>query len=177
MQNALWLLYAGYLSDFALARLSVPQGQGPGLFFTIYGFWSWLTGTHPADPLLILSTALGTAVALAVWHRRMLTRRQAILNDSPAAWVYIAAVPLLSPMSEVHHLTSLLPAAAYSVAACAGYVEKAGLVLSAVLLWLGWLDPTGPWYFLAVLALISSAAVVLSRVSDQAAPAELLSPA
>ena len=47
----------------------------------------------------------------------------------------------------------------------------------AVLLWLGWLDPTGPWYFLAVLALISSDAAALSRGSDQAAPAEPLSPA
>ena len=74
------------------------------------------------------------------------------------AWVYLAATPLLTPISEVHHLTAALPLA--SITGLAG-------VPFAVFLWIGRFDMRGPWYFLAVVSLVVAGAVILRRQARQ----------
>ena len=75
------------------------------------------------------------------------------------AWVYLAATPLLAPMSEVHHLTAAIPLAPLT--------GTAGLPF-AVLLWIGRLDRRGPWYFLAVVSLVIAGALVIRRRNQEA---------
>ena len=76
-----------------------------------------------------------------------------------AAWVYLAATPLLAPMSEVHHLTAALPLAPLT--------GTAGVPF-ALFLWIGRVDRRGPWYFLAVVSLVIAGALVIGRRSKEA---------
>jgi len=72
--------------------------------------------------------------------------------------VYLAATPLLTPISEVHHLTAGLPLASIT--------GLAGLPF-ALLLWIGRFDRRGPWYFLAVLSLVIAGAILVRRQGRQ----------
>jgi hypothetical protein len=154
VQNRLWPMYSGYLQEFIFARVSSPDLHARAIFFTFHGFWGWLKGS-PAGGAVILSASLLVIIALVVWHHR--SRRPC------ASSVYAAGIPLLSPMSEVHHLTFLIPAALVSAAALRDHVVLAGTALFVVLIWLGRFQRTGPWYFVAVLCVIASACAALQR--------------
>jgi hypothetical protein len=102
-------------------------------------------------------------LALLQWHAGV---RQRSGVRRPAAWVYAAATPLLSPMSEVHHLTMLIPAAVMSAVSVQRRESQLVAIASAafvLLVWIGRFDRSGPWYFLSVLVLILSAAGVGRR--------------
>src|SRR5262249_4989058 len=92
------------------------------LDFSVAGTLSWLTGT-PLTPVL---RASATAVVIG-WIMPVDARRLRALNatgspvgevrpaspaDAGAFALYLLAIPLLSPQSEIHHLAFMLPAAA-----------------------------------------------------------------
>lgn len=172
VQDRLWPLYGSYVRDFIL-RASSADPQARPIFFRLYGFWGWLTGAAPGR-VAIVSASVAVASALALWHWRI-QRRPAPAASDPEwlprsrsdAWVYAAATPLLSPMSEVHHLTFLIPAALVATAAILkrvfGPVVVAGTALFVVLIWIARFQRTGPWYFFAILSLIATACVALQR--------------
>jgi hypothetical protein len=152
----LWTLYGTYLREFIFARTSSGAPHQDEIFFSGYGFIGWLTGSPPGRAAVI-AAAVAVVVIVVAWHWR-LRAPSAELRGSPA-WVYLAATPLLSPMSEVHHLTAALPLAAVT--------GLAGLPF-AVLIWIGRFDRRGPWYFLAVVSLLVAGCMVIRRRSQDA---------
>jgi hypothetical protein len=173
VQDRLWPLYGGYVRAFILARAASADAHEQAIFFTPYGFWAWLTGFAPGRAAVVAS-ALAVVAVLTFWH----WRRAVPALSEPAradvggskAWIYAAATPLVSPMSEVHHLTSLIPSAA--IGACALWQRRGGPLVSAlmalftVLIWIARFQRTGPWYFLSILSLIAAAGLALNRTGE-----------
>jgi alpha-1,2-mannosyltransferase len=166
--DRLWSLYDGYLREFIFARTSSVAPHTETIFFTPYGFWGWLTGSAPGR-LVIVGSSLAVVTSLVIWKLQHPARTA---HESRAdAWIFAAAIPFLSPMSEVHHLTALLPAATIDAAVVRRrprrlfWATAVGLV---VFLWVGWADRAGPWYFLSVLCLTVSAGVALQRSANPA---------
>ena len=154
VHNRLWPMYARYLQEFVLARATSAEPHGRPIFYTVQGFWGWVSGASPGA-IAILGVSLLVIAALVVWHQR--TRR----HDASA--VYAAGIPLLTPLSEIHHLTFLIPAAVVSAGALRDRAVAAGAVLFAILIWLGRFHRTGPWYFFAILCVILTACMALRR--------------
>jgi alpha-1,2-mannosyltransferase len=159
VRDRLWPMYDGYVREFILARTASIDIRAEAIFFTPYGFWEWLTGSVPGRSAILLASAL-VAGALIAWHTRV--GRQSVETSRATGWMYAAVTPLLTPMSEVHHLTMLIPAGMVS----AGRVWHSRLVAAAsaafvVLIWIARFDRPGPWYFLSVLCLVASAAIAL----------------
>jgi len=152
--DRLWTLYGTYLREFIFARTTSGAPHQDEIFFSGYGFIGWLTGSPPGRAVVI-AAAVAVVTIVVAWHWRLRTR-SAEPSASPA-WVYLAATPLLSPMSEVHHLTAALPLAAVT--------GLAGLPF-AVLVWIGRFDRRGPWYFLAVVSLIVAGCMMIRRRSQ-----------
>jgi alpha-1,2-mannosyltransferase len=152
----LWPLYDTYLREVILPRAGLADSASGDIFFSIYGFWGWVTRS-PAGQLTIVLLSAALLAGLMVWHWR-LTRRPAT-DSMPAAWLYLASMPLVSPMSEVHHLVALLPIASF-VRPWTGVV-RALFALFVVLLWIGRFDRTGPWYLFAIAALVAAGAAAL----------------
>ena len=155
----LWPLYGDYLHNFVLARTQSADPHGREIFFSVYGFIGWLTGSAPGRATVVASAlvVVGGLVAWQLAHRAGSAHRSA---QREGGWIYLAAAPLLSPMSEVHHLTAALPLASISGVA---------LLPFAVLLWIGRFDRRGPWYFLAVLTLVIAGCVTAYRRSQEEA--------
>ena len=159
VRDRLWSLYGDYLHNFILARTASSNPHGTDIFFSLYGFLGWATSSPPGRPVVVLS-ALAVLTALVLWHVAPpapgLAEARGLGGgwQKGAAWIYLAATPLLAPMSEVHHLTAALPLAPLT--------GTAG-VLFAVFLWIGRLDRRGPWYFLAVVSLVIAGAIVIGR--------------
>jgi hypothetical protein len=162
VQDRLWPLYNSYLQEFILARASSADPHARAIFFTPYGFWGWLTGSAPGRAVVLATSVIVVAV-LMLWHRsRQRDPRRPgshVAFSTRIASVYAGTVPLLSPMSEVHHLTLLIPAAAVTSIAIVertlGGALSAATFLFVVLIWIGRFDRTGPWYFLSILCLIA----------------------
>jgi alpha-1,2-mannosyltransferase len=155
-------MYGTYVREFILARAVSAAPHPQAIFFTPYGFWGWLTGSPPGRALIVASS-IGVVLALLLWHAGVRLRSGA---RRPAAWIYAAATPLLSPMSEVHHLTMLIPAAVMSAVSVQRRESQLVAIASAafvLLVWIGRFDRSGPWYFLSVLVIILSAASVGGR--------------
>ena len=149
VRGRLWPMYGDYVHNFILARTQSADPHGREIFFSVYGFIGWLTGSAPGRAIVVASALLLVGGLVALAHRSA---------QREGGWVYLAATPLLSPMSEVHHLTAALPLASIS-----GMV----LVPFAVLLWIGRFDRRGPWYFLAVLTLVIAGCVSAYRRSRE----------
>jgi hypothetical protein len=154
VQSRLWPMYSRYLQEFIFARVSSPDPETRAIFFTFHGFWAWFKGSA-AGGVATLSASLAVVAVLVFWHHR--SRRPC------ASSVYAAGIPLLSPMSEVHHLTFLIPATVINAGAWRDRVVLAGTALFAALIWFGRFQRTGPWYFLAVVCVIVTACVALQR--------------
>jgi alpha-1,2-mannosyltransferase len=155
--HRLWSLYAAYVEDFLLARIGAPALDG--IIFTPAGFWAWLTGTSAGGVAGVISAA-AVVSGLVLWHLRLPDRDTQANDSADDAAPYFAATLLLSPMSEIHHLTYLLPAA--GVVACAvpgvgNRLLKIAAVATVAFLWIARFDRHGPWYFLAI-ALLTAAA-------------------
>lgn len=169
VQDRIWPLYDSYVREFVFARTSSADPHAEAIFFTPNGFWGWLTGSAPGR-LIVIGSSLAVVTALAIWKDR---RQQRAMNDSGRdAWIFAAAMPLLSPMSEVHHLTSLIPAATVTAAHAQRRAERlfwAATILFVVFIWVGWADRTGPWYFLSVACLMASAVTAIHRSAESAA--------
>ena len=158
--DRLWPMYAGYVREFILARTTSADSQLHAIFFTPYGFWGWLTGTAPGHTLVVASSTV-VVLALVVWHGRIRAR---VRERTIPAWIYAAVAPLVSPMSEVHHLTTLIPAGmvgALSVWRRHSRAVAAGVAAFVILIWIARFDRQGPWYFLSIVALAGSAAAAL----------------
>jgi hypothetical protein len=153
--DRLWTLYDGYLHEFVLARAqSVDIGA---IFFSVRGFWVWFAGGGPT-PVFGVILSLLVVAAVVLGHFRL--KAEATRHMS---FVYLAATPLLSPMSEVHHLTALLPLAALAGSRAHNLPVLVPFAAFVVLLWIGRLDRVGPWYFFAVVALIVAGWMALQQ--------------
>lgn len=171
--DRLWVLYDSYVREFIFDRTASADPHAEAIFFTPYGLWGWLTSSAPGR-VVIIGSSLAVIAALVIWKLRAVPARAATWRRSDA-WIFAAATPLLSPMSEVHHLTSLLPAATIDAAAVRrrpGGLFWAATLMFVVFIWVGWADRTGPWYFLSVLCLILSAVTAL-RVAVESGKAPL----
>ena len=161
--HRLWSLYASYVEDFLLARIGAPVRDG--IFFTPAGCWAWLTGTSAGGVAGVISAAVVSG--LVFWQIRLPTSRDTQTNDSAdEAGPYFAATLLLSPMSEIHHLTYLLPAAGVVACAAPGAGDrelKLAAVATVACLWIARFDRHGPWYFLAIALLTAAACLTLFR--------------
>ncbi|OLC83704.1 MAG: hypothetical protein AUH72_03760 [Acidobacteria bacterium 13_1_40CM_4_65_8] len=96
-------IYEQYWRVF-LATSVAPRVQP--LDFSLAGTIAWMTGA-PLTPVLEVS---GAAVVLG-WIIAVDGRRLRVETIRPLA-LYLLAIPLVSPQSEVHHLAFMLPAAA-----------------------------------------------------------------
>jgi alpha-1,2-mannosyltransferase len=153
VRGRLWPMYGDYLHNFILARTRSADPHGREIFFSVYGFIGWLTGSAPGRAIVVAS-AVVVLGGLIAWRAHVRRSHVARRTSHVEAWVYLAATPLLSPMSEVHHLTAALPLASISGVA---------LLPFAALLWIGRFDRRGPWYFLAVLTLVIAVCVAMYR--------------
>lgn len=168
LQDRLWPLYRTYLHEFILQRTRSADPASGEIFFSVYGFWGWLTGSSPGRAAMIVLSA-AVVSALIVWHRRLIGRT--VEAPAPAAWVYLAVMPLLSPMSEVHHLTALLPVASLTTNTATHTVRPRAAVLAllalfVVLLWIGRFHRHGPWYFFAIVALVIAGGLARHRIPE-----------
>lgn len=155
VRDRLWALYGDYVQNFILARTQSADPHGREIFFSVYGFIGWSMGSPPGRTLVVVC-ALLVLIALVVWHYR--AERQQPRATPSIAWVYLAATPLLTPMSEVHHLTAALPLAS---------ITGVALVPFAVLLWIARFDRRGPWYFLAVVTIVIAGCLAIRRGARQ----------
>ena len=162
----LWPLYRGYVQEFIIPRTGAPGAPGDGdIFFHLHGFWSWITGSTPGRTGIAVGAG-ALIVALALWHGRHPARRE----STAAAWMYVAITPLLSPMSEVHHLVATMPLFAGSAVHWNQNGVFAALLLFAAFLWAGRFDRFGPWYFFALVCLIA-AGLLAQRMRHAVEPA------
>lgn len=112
--------------------------------------------------------ALAAALPLAVLALLELNglRRRSRGRDVWIFTAYLLAILLATPFSEVHHLVYLVPAAslvglfAASHPGRAGRLAAGGFVVFGVLLWGGHLDRSGPFFFLAIILLLSLVSMV-----------------
>jgi alpha-1,2-mannosyltransferase len=168
--NRLWSLYAAYVEEFLLARIGSPVVAG--VFFTPAGFWAWLTGAVPRGAVGLISAA-AVVSGLIVWQLRLQSRGDAEDGSADGAAPYFAATLLLSPMSEIHHLTYLLPAAgvvACAVPAAGDRLLKIAAVAAVAFLWIARFDRRGPWYLFAIGLLTVAACLTLTRKRGLACP-------
>ena len=124
------------------------------LDFSLAGTVSWITRA-PLTPAL---EASGAAVVLG-WIIAVDGRRLRVESLRPMA-LYLLAIPLVSPHSEVHHLAFMLPAAAIVTAALwwdwpgAGRHQQLSAVVAVALYLVATATPvlTGPLFFASLIA-------------------------
>ncbi len=102
--------YEQYVRNFLLAELHGPVHADPfGHCYTIYGTLGWLVPAWKSSTSLKIGAALLVLSPFAALELRRrassMWRRFALLE------AYLAAILLLTPLSETHHLTLLLPSA------------------------------------------------------------------
>jgi Glycosyltransferase family 87 len=102
--------YEHYARTFLLAELHGPAHSDPyGHCYTIYGTLAWLVPPWKTSLTAKVGAALLVLLPLCVLDWRGVAsstwRRFAFLET------YLAAILLLTPLSETHHLTLLLPSA------------------------------------------------------------------
>ena len=107
-------LYADYVNQFLVPRLSGSAGDTPELAFSLSSTLAQMFPRLENDLWLKGICVLGLFFPVVVVHRRI---RHDVPGASAAgtdAWLvclYLALIPLLSPMSENHHLAFVLPGA------------------------------------------------------------------
>jgi hypothetical protein len=149
--DRLWAYYDHYVRSFILARTSIPAVAGRDIIFSVSGIADALQlGISPAWTKVLASVVtLGPVVWIGSRPR------------TPPLWTYsliVIAIPLLTPISEVHHLAFMFPAAALTTLVAlhrSGQPDRVGLVLVGagwLLFWIGRLDRPGPYYALSLAA-------------------------
>jgi hypothetical protein len=169
--------YADYAREFLLARAR-PVAGAP-IDFTPYGFVGRLVPALAGSAALRYGSVILVLGAIAYVHgRRSDDTRYAFRFLS----LHLAAIPLLSPLSEVHHLIFALPGAVcLTVEALDSNVRasRAALVGAGLFwcgLWLGRLDRPGPYYFVALMALVSGLLFTSTPVAPGPREADLPAP-
>jgi hypothetical protein len=146
--------YTSYGHEFLLARARPTSGDGT-IFFTPYGFIGWLIPSLGGSSLVRFGAIAFVLGAMAFYQLRRPER-----TDYRLFCLWLVAIPFLSPLSEVHHLILVLPAALLLSAEAldSNARPRASVVVSTALfwcgLWIGRLDRQGPYYFLALTALL-----------------------
>lgn len=149
--TSVFSFYATYAHEFLLSRAHGLVPEPHPIFFTPYGLVTFLVPALGSSLLIRYGALVAVIAALAFFDLR---RRS---DTDPLRFAsYLAAIPLLSPMSEVHHLLLVIPAAFFVTAAALRDGSRA--VQSAtgafwICLWLGRVWRQGPFYFLSLVAL------------------------
>lgn len=161
--------YATYVREFVLGHAQSAWLTGWRIWFTPYGFVGYLVPSLEGSLIVRYAT-----VAAALGALGALT----FVTAARAAQVWLLglfqiAIPMLLPMSEVHHLVWVMPAAALlSLAALHPAEERPVVRYAAVLfwalLWIGRLHREGPYYFLALCA-VTVGVAALARVGAREA--------
>jgi alpha-1,2-mannosyltransferase len=138
-------VYSRYAREFLLPMITSPAADA-GLAFSIASVVQRVSGVGPALWLEVLcaTVVLGAVAVLDVarWRRRG--------DDLAAAAAYLAAIILISPKSETHHLAFAIPAVALSFAR----LFEEGAVFRASFTWPLGLRPWAP--FLAAAAIVAA---------------------
>jgi hypothetical protein len=157
----LWSYYEGYARTFVLSHLGAAAHE-PGIFFTPHGFIAWLAPSIGARGWVKAVSVLSVLAAVLFCERREGGVPGATLGIRSFC-LYLLAMLLLSPKSEVHHLALLFPAAGIlslgAVRGRLGRVDGALLAVFWILFWIARLDRVGPWYFLSLVALFAAVAL------------------
>lgn len=133
-----WLVAGPSVVDFYgdyLARFVVPRLQGPGddaFVFSLIGAWGHLSGDTQMTIGMVVSTA--AVLAFLVWADRgpSSSARAPRDRETPtmmAVCLYLAATPLVTPVSERHHVIVLMP----GLLLLAGHVWRARRLPGAML--------------------------------------------
>jgi len=133
---------------------AMNQTRAETLDFSLAGTIAWITGA-PLTPMLEVS---GAAVVLG-WIIAVDGRRLRVETVRPLA-LYLLAIPLVSPQSEVHHLAFMLPAAAIVAGALwwdwghAARTQQISAAIAATLYLAATATPlfTGPLFCAALIA-------------------------
>jgi alpha-1,2-mannosyltransferase len=156
--------YAHYADAFLAARLASGTGAASVAGFSLT---SMLRLAMPGLAMPVtLALATGLALAAPVGLQVMSWRHPDARREMSVFALYLVAVPLVSPMSEPHHLAMLLPAVAVLIAAMATQGARlvracgAALVIAALGLALGRAWPAAG--FAAMLA-VSAGVVWVER--------------
>ncbi|MFH1176288.1 MAG: glycosyltransferase 87 family protein [Acidobacteriota bacterium] len=165
-------LYHGYFGSVLFPTKGTAISW-TGTFFTLHGFLAYLWPQAEGIALQLLAT-------VAVIGAALLLDRQARVEVVPANgfWVlavYLCAMLLLTPWSQKHHLALLVPVVAVVTAgslldtlhlsAC----QRTAAAAFLTFFYLGKLVPTGPFFFLAVVAIGTLVALVI-RANSEAPP-------
>jgi alpha-1,2-mannosyltransferase len=151
--SRLWAYYERYLHTFVLARAQGAGVPGHDILFSLGGTAAALWPGVPRVAVHAVSIALVLGPAAWVAHRHR--------GPRAATWafaLFLLAIPLLTPMSEVHHLALLFPAAVGTTLALlyrSDTVDAVGAALVAagwIFFWLGRLDRPGPYYLISLVA-------------------------
>jgi Glycosyltransferase family 87 len=171
----IWQHYETYLASFVLPGLGSEWPSPRGVYFTPSGFLSYVA---PAWARSGWARALGAVLPLA-----MLTAVEGLgrgpRSGARDVWtfaMYLLVMLLLTPVSEVHHLAYLFPAAGLlTLVACTRpdcVSSLTGMMLASVwaLLWLGLPYRGGPFFFLAIV-LLAVLVVTMQRTPSPVARA------
>ena len=107
-------LYADYVNQFLVPRLSGSALDSPWLAFSLSSTLAQMFPSLENDLWLKGISALSLLFPVVVVHRRIRHGVPRASADGTDAWLvclYLALIPLLSPMSENHHLAFVLPGA------------------------------------------------------------------
>jgi hypothetical protein len=151
-----WNAYATYLGSFLLPGLSAELVSHRGVRFSVNGVlgalvpaWNqalWRRAVGVSLPLL------GLAVVEILCRQRRAARQE--------LWIfclYLVALPLMTPYSEVHHLAFAFPGVALlglrslpDASASRSWPRMLGVAVAFLLLAVGRIDRSGPYFFLAL---------------------------
>jgi hypothetical protein len=147
--DRLWSYYDHYLRSFILVRTHAPAVGGRDIIFSVSGIADALRlGISPAWTKVLASIAV---LAPALWIGSR--------PRTPPIWsfsLFLLAIPLLTPLSEVHHLAYMFPAATLTTLTALyrpGPPDRVAWSLLGIgwmLLWVGRLDRPGPYYALSL---------------------------
>jgi Glycosyltransferase family 87 len=151
-----WSAYGTYLSTFLLPRLSAEIPSHRDVRFSVNGVLGALV---PAWGQALWRRAVGASLPLlGLVVVENLSRRWRPAGQE--LWIfclYLMALPMMTPFSEVHHLAYAFPGAALlalrslpEVSASRSRPSALGVAAAFLLLAGGRLDRSGPYFFLAL---------------------------
>ena len=154
------VFYQSYLNEFLRHQL-VASPDSQRVFFTPYGFIGFLLPSLDLSNTVRYGVIVLTMGALAAFDRARTS------DVDPIRFLaYLLAIPLVSPMSEIHHLILAVPAAVVVTEAAMADGAAVPRMIAAVFwvsLWTSHASPEGPFYFLSLFAL----AVGLVRIGTR----------
>ena len=170
--------YRTYLHSILLPRLHSEYPAHRGVRFSVNGV---LGGLVPGWDQALWRRAVGVSLPLlGLAVVEILSRRRRPAGQE--IWIfclYLLAQPVVTPLSEVHHLVYAFPAAGLlalrSLPAGSGPRARfrvIGLAAAWLLLVGGWIDRDGPYFFLALCLIGALVAAEALRSSAPRAPEE-----